>query len=326
MNKNMNIETCANFEIGERDLECINRFAKSKLSKEEVYSFCVILCDNETDRDFERFSTNALYKMADMFLGVTGIFDHSLKSQNQKARIYKTQVIKDSQRQTQAKEEYACLKAWCYLLNCDKNKDLIREIEGGIKKEVSVSLSVGKSLCSICKMDTKKKFCGHKKGEIYENAICHRILEDPLDAYEWSFVAVPAQKNAGVTKAFKPLLGGDKNTMEILDVIKSAKGEISLTKQQGEMLCKAFLELEELSELGRTYRKALIEKAVSLACLCHLELDTKCFKGICEKLTQDELKALIKAFSEKEESNISQMPQLCTIKEKQEISNNEFII
>ena len=32
--------------------------------------------------------------------------------------------------------------------------------------------------------------------------MCHTILDDITDAYEWSFVAVPAQVNAGVTKRF----------------------------------------------------------------------------------------------------------------------------
>ena len=34
----------------------------------------------------------------------------------------------------------------------------------------------------------------------YDGKTCHFVLSDPQDAYEWSFVAVPAQRDAGVIK------------------------------------------------------------------------------------------------------------------------------
>jgi hypothetical protein len=37
---------------------------------------------------------------------------------------------------------------------------------------------------------------------MYGGKICHTVLDGITDAYEWSFVAVPAQRNAGVTKKF----------------------------------------------------------------------------------------------------------------------------
>ncbi len=39
----------------EAELAAINRFAKSPLRAEEVYTFSLRLCDNEVDRDWERF-------------------------------------------------------------------------------------------------------------------------------------------------------------------------------------------------------------------------------------------------------------------------------
>ena len=44
--------------------------------------------------------------------------------------------------------------------------------------------------------------CDHEKGSEYGGKLCYHILDEPLDAYEWSFVAVPAQVNSGVTKRF----------------------------------------------------------------------------------------------------------------------------
>ena len=40
----------------EEDLKLINKYALRPLKKEEVFVFSVILCDNDIDRDFERFS------------------------------------------------------------------------------------------------------------------------------------------------------------------------------------------------------------------------------------------------------------------------------
>ena len=37
------------------ELNYINQFAKTALTEEQVYAFGVRLCDNEVDRDFERF-------------------------------------------------------------------------------------------------------------------------------------------------------------------------------------------------------------------------------------------------------------------------------
>lgn len=57
----------------ENELELINRYSRKELSPEEVYIFSVTLCDNEVDRDLERFSKSALYALAPLFEGKTGI-------------------------------------------------------------------------------------------------------------------------------------------------------------------------------------------------------------------------------------------------------------
>jgi hypothetical protein len=41
----------------------------------------------------------------------------------------------------------------------------------------------------------------HIKGMAYEDGTCYGNLIDPTDAYEYSFVAVPSQRKAGVTKS-----------------------------------------------------------------------------------------------------------------------------
>ena len=58
----------------------INRFTRRELGEEEVYCFSAILCDNEIDRDQEKFSRQALEKLAELFIGKTGIFNHDRRA------------------------------------------------------------------------------------------------------------------------------------------------------------------------------------------------------------------------------------------------------
>ena len=132
-------------------LDKINQFTRRPLTEDEVYVFSVILCDNDIDRDYERFSDNALETLAEKFIGKTGIFDHNASSANQSARIFDTEIISDDTKVTQSGEPYRYLKAQAYMVRTDGNKNLIAEIDGGIKKEVSISCSAAKRNCPpIC--------------------------------------------------------------------------------------------------------------------------------------------------------------------------------
>ncbi|MDO4864335.1 MAG: hypothetical protein Q4A05_09225 [Ruminococcus sp.] len=183
-------------------LDKINKFTRREFSADELYTFSVILCDNEIDRDCERFSDAALEKLKALFVGKTGIFDHEASTSNQNARIFETELVTDESRKNKCGEPYKYLKASAYMVRTEDNKNLIAEIEGGIKKEVSISCSAGRRRCSVCGCDKALQSCSHVKGKTYGGRLCHVVLDDITDAYEWSFVAVPAQVNAGVTKRF----------------------------------------------------------------------------------------------------------------------------
>lgn len=183
-------------------LDKINRFTRRPLAENELYTFSVILCDNDIDRDIECFSDKALDMLKDGFVGKTGVFDHNASTLNQNARIYDTELISDDSRLTKDGRPYKYLKGYAYMVRTDDNKNLIAEIDGGIKKEVSISCSASKRLCSVCGCDRNTTGCAHSKGKLYGNSLCHTVLDDITDTYEWSFVAVPSQVNAGVTKHF----------------------------------------------------------------------------------------------------------------------------
>lgn len=245
------------------ELAYINQFAKTELTEEQVYVFSVRLCDNEVDRDFERFDTTALERLGELFVGKSGIFDHQWSAKGQTARIYRTEVVREESMVTAAGDGYCWLKGWAYLLRTEKNQDLIAEIEGGIKKEVSVGCSMGRSVCSIC--GAENGACSHIRGETYDGRLCFTELRDPQDAYEWSFVAVPAQRNAGVLKHFGQ--NGDGSAM-----------------------------LEKQAALGRKYLAELRREVTRLAMLTDDGLDGKVFAKAVSRLDEPELQELKEAY------------------------------
>lgn len=182
----------------------INGFTRREFSERELYVFPVILCDNDIDRDGERFSDEALESLRTLFIGKTGIFDHNPSTSNQSARIFDTEVVTDEGRLTKDRRIYKYLKGQAYMIRTADNASLIDEIDGGIKKEVSISCSASKQICSVCGCDRRETQCTHIRGKDYGNGECHFVLDGITDVYEWSFVAVPAQINAGVTKKYIP--------------------------------------------------------------------------------------------------------------------------
>ena len=119
--------------LTKEELDQVNRFSKAELTADQVYTFSVRLCDNEVDRDFERFGTEDLDRLGELFLGKSGIFDHQWSAKGQTARIYRTEVVREPGTVTAAGDEYRWLKGWAYLMRTEKNQELITEIEGGMQ-------------------------------------------------------------------------------------------------------------------------------------------------------------------------------------------------
>lgn len=202
--------------MSDEDLEKINSFAKAALNPDDIYVFSVLLCDNEIDRDYEQFSVASLNALAKLFIGKTGITDHDPKAANQVARVFETSVEMVEGTKNKIGEDYFKLTAKAYMLRLEANKDFIAEIEAGIKKEVSIGCAIKSSACSICGNIATPKTCQHIRGKTYDGKLCFRILNDPVDAYEFSFVAVPAQPAAGVTKAF---MLNEKDLEAVADIL-----------------------------------------------------------------------------------------------------------
>lgn len=293
---------------GKDDLALINRYTRRPFSEEEIYTFSVVLCDNEVDRDFERFTLSALARLKELFLGRTGIFDHSMKGCDQKARIYAAFVEEDGSRKTSAGEAYTRLVAKAYLPKSEKNRDFILELDSGIKKEVSVGCAVGKITCSVCGKRWGEDGCAHEKGKRYAGGVCHAVLDEPSDAYEWSFVAVPAQREAGVIKSFAPEKGG--SAVEILKKLQEAGEETVLTKREAESLAGYVERLEQEAVCGRKYRDQVCKNVVRLSALAQPGLPQDVMRRTAENMSLDDLLVFEKAFQKTVDKLLPVTPQL----------------
>ena len=192
-------------EVTEAEMKAINKLTMEPLAADDVFTFKAVLCDNELDRHFEHFTLKALQSLQKLFLGKTVIKDHVHKADNQVARIYSTELV-PSTKTTKSGEVYTQLVAHCYMVKTASNADLIAEIKAGIKKEGSVGCAVASCICSICGTDNAKTYCRHWPGRSYDKEggaqVCTFKLDDARDAYEFSLVAVPAQRAAGVSKSY----------------------------------------------------------------------------------------------------------------------------
>ena len=252
-------------------LAAINAQARARLTAEQVYVFSLRLCDDQIDRDFERFDTDALGELAKLFIGKTGILDHQWSAGNQVARIFHAEVVQE--------DRVSYIKAWAYIRRGGHGEETIADIEAGIKKEVSVGCAMGRCVCSIC--GSEYGSCGHQKGEHYDGQLCCAILKEPVDAYEFSFVAVPAQPDAGVLKA----MGRGNRTLKELAEHFGAQGE--------------YRELWKEAQLGRQYKKQIQDDVVRL-CLClELGAEEETLRAIVEKAGAEDLLKLQKALDQR---------------------------
>lgn len=176
------------------DMDKINAQTLVALSAGSVFTFRIAACDDQIDRENERFTVECLEELAKLYVGRTVIMDHQWSAKNQTARIYDANM--------EESDGVHRLILYCYIPRSDATASVIASIEAGILREVSVGCAVGKATCSICGADKTRVFCEHMPGREYDGQLCMVELSEARDAYEVSFCAVPAQKEAGVVKQY----------------------------------------------------------------------------------------------------------------------------
>lgn len=312
----------------DEEMELINRYTRRAFTADEVYVFSLTLCDNDVDRDFERFTVEALFELEKLFVGKTGIIDHISSSNNQTARIFKCKVEAVPGKKTVTGDDYFKLTARAYMPIGDKNRETMLAIDSGIKKEISVGCAVKDSICSLCKKPLGTAGCTHQKGKTYGSKLCFAELMNPYDAYEWSFVAIPAQREAGVTKAFTMPNERKDKTLESIMKSLEKRTQLALTGAESEKLFDYIKELEKDAAAGREYRKSMESDFLRLISIAEPDISQDAAKAAMSGLDTKSLKEFIRAYSKKAEKILPLKPQLqCGKREKSRaFGNNEFTI
>ena len=178
--------------VDAHELALMSEQALRPIQANEVFAFKIAACDDQIDRDLERFTSATLDQLAQMFPGRPVLRDHAWSASSQTARVYAGST------ETTNGVKRLILRA--YMPCNETTRPTVDAIELGILREASVGVSVRQCLCSVCGQDYST--CGHMRGETYEEKLCHVELDGAEDAYEVSLVAVPAQKEAGVVKRY----------------------------------------------------------------------------------------------------------------------------
>ena len=138
--------------------------------------------------------------------------------------------------------------------------------------------------------------------------MCCAELVNAQDAYEWSFVAVPAQPRAGVLKRCG---GEDAGTLK------------TLVKRRGSRANQRELEsLEKQAEVGKRYLSELRGEVKRLMLVCEQEADGEAVEKLAEKLDESELKEMEKLYRGKMAKKLGLRTQL-TYGEKTKAAEDE---
>ena len=120
-------------------------------------------------------------------------------------------------------------------------------------------------------------------------------LAEPTDAFEWSFVAVPAQPKAGVVKGYRKE-GSLGQMLADLDREGSWREELRLLEQQ--------------AETGRRYLERLRRETVRLGLMAEAGLGGDTLRAITDKLEEQELEELRACYEKRLEGKLSLPVQL----------------
>lgn len=254
------IASVSPLEVTDADLKKINKYTLSPVSADDVFIFKASIADNEQDdRNYMPFNLKSLQDLKKLYPGKTMLKDHRRMADNQIARIYDTELVQDANKQTDLGELHTELIAKIYMIKTDSNKDLIAEIIGGIKKEVSTSTVPSKMICNICGTDNMKDYCRHWPGIEYtvedgsakgSKKRCKMLLSGAKEAYELSFVAVPAQPRAGTHKSIgfsKPIKDPEIDTKNTENELKNKEMDARLLAQRVKN-AESFFNVEKESE------------------------------------------------------------------------------
>jgi hypothetical protein len=177
----------------------------------------------------------------------------------------------------------------------------------------------------VCARKTKENACKHEKGKVYDGHFCHHVLKNPTDAYEWSFVAVPAQVRAGVIKSFDGTHDTEEETdKNVLDILKRSGGEVTLTKGQLNSLKSYIEKIKADAAIKDRYEQSVKDEVLKLCRITMPGISSGAMKNILDNAGIHDLLQLKDSLSKKLCSIIPPVVQLVPQKDKDKDLNSQF--
>ena len=154
------------------------------MAEAEVFTFRLAACDNQVDRDFERFTEAALEELAVRFVGRPVLLDHKWSAAAQTARVYAGGVESGSE------DGVRRLVLRCYMPRLRRRRSpTIAAIESGTAAGVQRGRPGGDAGASALSAGrtSRTSWCEHVPGMRRTTArLCYMELDGAEDAYEVS--------------------------------------------------------------------------------------------------------------------------------------------
>jgi hypothetical protein len=170
------------------------------LSAEDIHVRGMYLCNSKRDHYYSRFSLSALDEIAELIPGrpvMTGHNYHTLPVGRffNARRVYRPEL-------GEPKNDSYWLEAHFYVPRDAEGDALVRRIDQGIYREVSIGWRCVEGACALCGNSiTDRDRCGHVPGEVYEDGICEYEFNGITAVLEGSLVFAGGQKD---TSLFNP--------------------------------------------------------------------------------------------------------------------------
>jgi len=231
----------------EGDLSLIKQFAlDQEITTEDVHVRAMYLCNDLVDYYFTRFDEADLDAIAEMLPGQSVIVGHK-REMAPIARFYKAEKVVRTDKKfinEETGEDVRWIKAYFYWpTGVEGSEDMRKKIDTGVWKEISISWSYKRCVCSICGKDMlqgmaalfadeDEDVCKHRLGKQYEGKLCYGTVKDITKVLEGSVVFKGGQKFTEL--AFVRSADGQEVNIEDADpeVRDLANGTMEFYKQR----------------------------------------------------------------------------------------------
>lgn len=239
--------------IAQEDIDKINKFTVNPVESKDIKVYTALLIDDKMTRNNTVYNKEFQSMLLSLpvgegnFIGAPILFgdtkDHQHAANAQVGRIFEAEQVVD-------KEGHYGVMAKLYVLVSNENEDLIKKIDSGILKEMSISTKVELPICSLCGQDIRS--CDHTIGQ---NG-CYVVMSGTGFVAETSFVAVPGSNVAKILndddiKNFLRLENFEEMVMPLINesIQAQASGVVGQTESFKEQLSVIAANYDELKEI-----------------------------------------------------------------------------